>query len=59
MVARMVPICVKSQVRFWPLTMTETANVLATSSRSMMSMGGPLRKSKYCVSWIERVKQRV
>ena len=56
MVARIVPICVKSQVMFWPLTMTETANVLATSSRSMMSMG-PLKKSKYCVG-IERVCER-
>lgn len=42
-VARMVPICVKSQVRFWPLTMTETARVLAMSSRST---SGPLRKLK-------------
>ena len=44
-VARIVPICVKSQVMFWPLTITETANVLAMSS---ISMSGPLRKLKSC-----------
>ena len=52
-VARIVPICVKSQVRFWPLTMTETASVLAMSSTSM---SGPLRKLKSCLGWIETLR---
>ena len=45
-VARIVAICVKSRVKFWPLTINEATSVRAISSTST---SGPLRKLKSCV----------